>query len=86
MDWPLPLLLTVRKDEHIKYSPKVLKIMFLDKKGSERDQKENENVVIGKKNSKFFVEKKVTVSPPPPLSRHFLSKKAQNGIFCQKKS
>ena len=40
--------------------------MFLDKKGSERDQKENENVVIGKKNSKFFVKKKVTVSPPPP--------------------
>ena len=42
--------------------------MFLDKKGSERDQKENENVVIGKKNTKFFdVEKKGYGFPPPPL-------------------
>ena len=63
MDWPLPLLLTVRKDEHIKYSPKVLKILFVDKKGSERDQKENENVVIGKKNTKFFVDKKLRFLP-----------------------
>ena len=83
MDWPLPLLLTVRKDEHIKYSPKVLKIMFLDKKGSERDQKENENVVIGKKNSKFFVKKKVTVSHPPtptPLSRQNFSRRVGSDL------
>ena len=61
MDWPLPLLLTVRKDEHIKYSPKVLKILFVDKKGSERDQKENENVVIGKKILNFLSKKRMAM-------------------------
>ena len=40
--------------------------MFLDKKGSERDQKENENVVIGKKIVNFLSKKKVTVSHPRP--------------------
>ena len=80
MDWPLPLLLTVRKDEHIKYSPKVLKIMFLDKKGSERDQKENENVVIGKKNSKFFVKKRLRFPPPAPLSRQNFSRRVGSDL------
>ena len=57
--------------------------MFLDKKGSERDQKENENVVIGKKNSKFFVKKKVTFSPPPtpaPLSRQNFSRRVGSDL------
>ena len=43
--------------------------MFLDKKGSERDQKENENVVIGKKTVNFLSKKRLRfpTPPPPPL-------------------